>query len=258
MTYATNINQASTPSFPLLSVQNLTVGYSGLTVIRDLSIDVHEGEVVALIGANGAGKTTTLSVIMGLLRHQAGSISLNGKSVGALPVEQRVARGLSLVQEGRQVVPQLSVLENLQIGAFLRRDSRIDSDLDQIYHRFPRLAERAAQPAGLLSGGEQQMLAMGRALMARPRVLLLDEPSMGLAPLIIAQIFEIIADLNRGGTTILLVEQNANQALRLAHRAYVIEQGRIGLAGTGADVAADPAVVQAYLGGVPTREQLAA
>ncbi|VFR20928.1 Branched-chain amino acid transport ATP-binding protein LivF (TC 3.A.1.4.1) [plant metagenome] len=233
----------------LLSVRGLTVAYGGLTVLHGLDLDVRPGEVVALIGANGAGKTTTLSSLLGLLRPCAGSVRFEGRPLDGLRVEQRVARGISLVQEGRQVVPQLTVAENLAIGAYLRRDKDgVQADLAQVHEMFPRLRERQGQHAGLLSGGEQQMLAIGRALMARPRLLLLDEPSMGLAPLIIERIFEIIAAIREAGTTILLVEQNARQALALADHAYVIEHGRVKLHGPGRQVASNPAVIEAYLG----------
>ncbi|WP_454726849.1 MULTISPECIES: ABC transporter ATP-binding protein [Cupriavidus] len=233
----------------LLSVQGLSVAYGALAVVHDVSLAVREGEIVALIGANGAGKTTILSTLMGLVPATAGHIAFDGARFDGLAVERRVARGVSLVQEGRQTVPGLSVAENLRIGAYLRRDAQVDADLARIHALFPRLEERAAQLAGSLSGGEQQMLAIGRALMARPRLLLLDEPSMGLAPRIIAAIFDIIADIRAAGTTILLVEQNAREALALADRAYVLEQGRIVLTGSGTQVAADPAVLAAYLGG---------
>ncbi|WP_020203878.1 ATP-binding cassette domain-containing protein [Cupriavidus sp. WS] len=233
----------------MLAVQGLSVAYGALAVVHDVSLEVREGEIVALIGANGAGKTTILSALMGLVPATAGRIAFDGARFDGLAVERRVARGVSLVQEGRQTVPGLSVAENLRIGAYLRRDAQVEADIARIYALFPRLEEREKQLAGSLSGGEQQMLAIGRALMARPRLLLLDEPSMGLAPRIIAAIFDIIADIRSTGTTILLVEQNAREALALADRAYVLEQGRIVLAGTGPQVASDPAVLAAYLGG---------
>jgi len=233
----------------MLAVQGLSVAYGALAVVHDVSLEVREGEIVALIGANGAGKTTILSALMGLVPATAGRIAFDGARFDGLAVERRVARGVSLVQEGRQTVPGLSVAENLRIGAYLRRDAQVEADIARIYALFPRLGEREKQLAGSLSGGEQQMLAIGRALMARPRLLLLDEPSMGLAPRIIAAIFDIIADIRSTGTTILLVEQNAREALALADRAYVLEQGRIVLAGTGPQVASDPAVLAAYLGG---------
>lgn len=235
---------------PLLSVQGLTVGYGQIDAVHGVSLDVFPGQVVALIGANGAGKTSTLNGLMGLLPRCSGRIVFEGEAVEHLSVEKRVARGISLVQEGRQIVPQLTVAENLAMGAYLRRDvAQVNVDEDWVYHLFPRLKERREQHAGLLSGGEQQMLAMSRALMARPKLLLLDEPSMGLAPLIITHIFEIIGQLNKAGTTILLVEQNARQALALAHHAYVLEQGRIRLSGLATKVASDPVVLDAYLGG---------
>ncbi|QET04316.1 ABC transporter ATP-binding protein [Cupriavidus pauculus] len=233
----------------LLSVAGLSAAYGKRAVLHGVSLEVRQGEIVALVGANGAGKTTTLSAIMGLLPAVSGTVSFDGTSFGDLAVERRVARGISLVQEGRQTVPQLTVAENLAIGAYLRRDRDVAADVAHVYALFPRLAERHRQPAGTLSGGEQQMLAIGRALMARPRLLLLDEPSMGLAPKIIAQIFRIIEQIRAEGTTVLLVEQNAREALAMADRAYVLEQGRVVLSGDGATVAADPAVLDAYLGG---------
>lgn len=234
---------------PLLSVRGLTLAYDALEVVHGVDLTVHAGEVVALIGANGAGKTTVLSALMGLLPVRRGEIHFRGEALQRLATEKRVARGISLVPEGRQVVPQLSVEENLIIGAYTRRDREQQADIERIYALFPRLQERRRQAAGLMSGGEQQMLAIGRALMARPALLLLDEPSMGLAPLIIEQIFGIIADIKATGTTVLLVEQNAKKALSLSDRAYVLEQGRISLSGSAADVAANPAVLAAYLGG---------
>ncbi|CAG2138624.1 ABC transporter ATP-binding protein [Cupriavidus plantarum] len=240
----------------LLSVSGLSAAYGKRAVLHGISLEVRQGEIVALVGANGAGKTTTLSAIMGLLPAVSGSIEFDGTSflgqtepAAGLAVERRVARGISLVQEGRQTVPQLTVAENLAIGAYLRRDADVAADIAHLYALFPRLAERRRQLAGTLSGGEQQMLAIGRALMARPRLLLLDEPSMGLAPKIIAQIFRIIEQIRAEGTTVLLVEQNAREALAMADRAYVLEQGRVVLSGDGATVAADPAVLDAYLGG---------
>ncbi|ALM86825.1 ABC transporter ATP-binding protein [Bordetella sp. N] len=233
----------------MLSVSGASVAYDALEVVHDVDLEVRAGEVVAVIGANGAGKTTLLSAIMGLLPLRKGAIVLRDERVDGLPTERRVARGISLVPEGRQIVPQLSVAENLIIGAYARRDKEVDQDRERIYERFPRLKERERQLAGLLSGGEQQMLAIGRALMARPAILLLDEPSMGLAPLIIEQIFDIISAIKAAGTTVLLVEQNARKALARADWAYVLEQGRVTLSDTAQRIAANPAVLTAYLGG---------
>jgi branched-chain amino acid transport system ATP-binding protein len=232
----------------LLAVRQLVAGYGPLNVVHDVSLAIRTSEVVALIGANGAGKTTILSALMGLIPVRSGDITFAGTTIQTLPTERRVARGIALVPEGRQIVPQLTVSENMRMGAYLRRDSEINTDLDWIYTLFPRLRERARQKGGSLSGGEQQMLAIGRALMTRPRLLLLDEPSMGLAPIVIGQIFDILAEIKASGTTILLVEQNAHQALQLADRAYVLEQGRIAAHGTGSEIASDPAILHAYLG----------
>jgi branched-chain amino acid transport system ATP-binding protein len=239
----------------LLSVRNLVVGYGPSDVVHGVTLSIRSAEVVALIGANGAGKTTILSALMGLLPTRAGEIRFAGHAIQSIKPDRRVARGMVLVPEGRQIVPQMSVSENLRIGAYLRRDAEIDADQDRIYAMFPRLKERAKQKGGLLSGGEQQMLAIGRALMSRPRLLLLDEPSMGLAPIIIAQIFDILADIKASGTTVLLVEQNAHQALQLADRAYVLEQGRISASGTGPEIAADPSILHAYLGAPSQRSR---
>ncbi|WP_373288189.1 ABC transporter ATP-binding protein [Chelatococcus reniformis] len=232
----------------MLALTGLEVGYGQVAAVRGIDLTVHEGEIVALIGGNGAGKTTTLSAIAGLLKPRAGSIALRGEAIAGEPPERLVGRGMSLVQEGRQVVPQLTVQENLCIGAYLRRGDT-DVDLERIYGIFPRLKERHGQPAGSLSGGEQQMLAIGRALMARPSLLLLDEPSMGLAPLVIERIFEVIRQINEEDVTIVLVEQQAVQALRIAHRAYVLENGSIRLSGPAAEIRENPAVIDAYLGG---------
>jgi len=238
---------------PLLSIENLSVSYGAVTALHGVDIDVHDGEIVALIGSNGAGKTTTLSAIAGLLRPDAGHVRLRGDDITAIRPDQLVARGLSMVQEGRQVVPHLTVIENLLVGAYLRKDDGVDADLDRIFAIFPRLQERRLQHAGSLSGGEQQMLAIGRALMARPKILLLDEPSMGLAPLVINRIFDVIRNINNSGVTVVLVEQNATQALRIADRAYVLEKGRIRLSGTAANVRRNPAIVESYLGGQKRR-----
>ncbi len=242
-----------TPVVPLLSISDLTVSYGAVTALHGINIDVHEGEVVALIGSNGAGKTTTLSTMVGLLRPDAGAVRLRGEVITGVRPDRLVGRGLSLVQEGRQVVPHLTVSENLSVGAYLRTDDGVQADRDRIFEIFPRLTERSQQAAGSLSGGEQQMLAIARALMARPKVLLLDEPSMGLAPLVISRIFDVIQDINRSGVTIVLVEQNATEALRVAHRAYVLEKGRVRLSGSAAAIRRDPIVVEAYLGGSKQR-----
>ncbi|NLE19119.1 MAG: ABC transporter ATP-binding protein, partial [Propioniciclava sp.] len=202
-----------------------------------------------LIGANGAGKTTTLRTVSGLVKPRAGQVLVDGKDVTRLSAQARVKRGLVQVPEGRRVFPQMSVLENLELGAYLRKDKGVAGDLDDVFARFPRLADRRKQHAGTLSGGEQQMLAIGRALMSRPRILLLDEPSMGLAPLLVQEIFSIVGEINAGGTTVLLVEQNANMALQVADRGYVLETGRIVLAGTAAELTSTDEVKRAYLGG---------
>jgi branched-chain amino acid transport system ATP-binding protein len=232
----------------LLEVRALKVAYGGINAVRGIDLTVANGEMVALIGANGAGKTTTLKAICGLLRH-SGTVHLRGEDVSNFPAHRLVERGLALVPEGRGVFGRLTVRENLQMGAYIRRDkAEIAADLERIYALFPRLAERRNQTGGTLSGGEQQMLAIGRALMSSPKLLLLDEPSMGLAPMLIQQIFNIITEISKQGTTILVVEQNAQQALSRADRAYVMETGRIVKQGTGKDLLTDPAVKEAYLG----------
>lgn len=234
----------------MFEIRDLEVNFGGIQALKGISLRVDEGEIVTLIGANGAGKTTTLRTSSGLERPAGGSIHLNGQEITKLSARDRVRRGLVQVPEGRRVFPAMSVLENLELGAFLRKDrGRIAKDIDQVYQRFPVLADRRSQLAGTLSGGEQQMLAMGRALMASPKVLLLDEPSMGLAPLFVQEIFDIIVAINQSGTTILLVEQNANMALQVAHRAYVMETGRIVLSGDASQLQATEEVRRAYLGG---------
>jgi branched-chain amino acid transport system ATP-binding protein len=225
----------------------LTAGYGAAPVLRAVTLTVRPAQIVAVLGANGAGKTTLLNTIAGLLRPSAGTIRLSGSTIGGLAPERIVRAGLSLVPEGRQVIAPLSVEENLQVGAYGRKGSAADT-LAAIYDRFPRLKERRRQPAGLLSGGEQQMLAIGRAMMAGPSVLLLDEPSMGLAPLIVSEIFALLGDLNGQGMAILLVEQNARKALALAARGYVLEGGRIVLEGPSSELSNSPAIVDAYLG----------
>ena len=234
----------------MLSVKNLNVHYGVIHALKDISLEVNDGEIVTLIGANGAGKTTTLRTISGLQKATDGDILLNGQSIVHVPAPKRVKMGISQVPEGRRIFPEMSVLENLEMGAFLRKDrAYIKKDMEGVYERFPILGRRKKQLAGTLSGGEQQMLAMGRALMSRPKILLLDEPSMGLAPLLVKEIFDIIKDINNAGTTILLVEQNANMALSIAHRGYVIETGSIVLSGTGKELANSDEVKKAYLGG---------
>jgi branched-chain amino acid transport system ATP-binding protein len=233
----------------LLEIDNITLLYGRIQALHGISVGVEQGEIVALIGANGAGKSTTMRAVSGLRPIAGGHIRFNGEDITKLRADLRTVRGISQAPEGRGIFPGMSVLENLEMGAYTRRDSAaIKSDLDRVYGLFPRLKERYKQVGGTLSGGEQQMLTIGRALMARPKLLLLDEPSMGLAPMLIQQIFSIITEINAQGTTILLVEQNAQQALSRAHRAYVLETGRIVKTGTGAELLHDPAVKDAYLG----------
>lgn len=232
----------------MLKVQELQVNYGGIRAVKNISFEVPDGSIVTLVGANGAGKSTTLRTIAGQVKAQAGSITYNGEELLGKPSDEIVKRGITLVPEGRRVFPDMTVLENMKIGAYLRRE-KLDNDIEWCYELFPRLKERHWQLAGTLSGGEQQMLAMGRALMSRPRLLMLDEPSMGLAPILVQQIFDIIRELHAAGTTILLVEQNAQAALSVADRAYVLETGSISLSGTGAELMASDAVRKAYLGG---------
>ncbi|MBR3574395.1 MAG: ABC transporter ATP-binding protein [Lachnospiraceae bacterium] len=233
----------------VLKVENLHVYYGSIHAIKGVSFEVGKGEIVTLIGANGAGKSTTLNTVGGLLKPREGSIEFEGKSILGVAPHKVVSEGMALCPEGRRVFAQLSVKENLEMGAYTRPASEIPETLEKVYEQFPRLKERETQMAGTLSGGEQQMLAMGRALMSKPRLLMLDEPSMGLAPILVDQIFEIIETLNKAGTTILLVEQNAQMALSIAHRAYVLETGRIVNTGTGKDLLNDDSVKKAYLGG---------
>ncbi|WP_324824398.1 ABC transporter ATP-binding protein [Sinanaerobacter sp. ZZT-01] len=234
----------------MLEIKDLNVHYGVIHALKNISLAVNDGEIVTLIGANGAGKTTTLRTISGLKKITSGEIILDGKQIGSLSAPQRVLLGLSQVPEGRRIFPEMSVLENLEMGAFLRKDKEeIRKDMQNVYERFPILGDRKKQMAGTLSGGEQQMLAMGRALMSRPKILLLDEPSMGLAPLLVREIFEIIKDINKSGTTVLLVEQNASMALSIAHRGYVIETGSIVLTGSGEELMKSNEVQKAYLGG---------
>jgi branched-chain amino acid transport system ATP-binding protein len=235
----------------MLLVRDINVYYGGgIHALKDLSISVEQGEIVTLIGANGAGKSTTLNCICGLVRSQGGCISLKGVDITRLPAHRVVAAGISQVPEGRRVFANLTVEVNLELGAYLRKDRRaVTRDMKRVYDLFPRLAERRQQLAGTLSGGEQQMLAIGRGLMSAPQLLLLDEPSMGLAPLLVKEIFRIVQDINRAGTTILLVEQNARMALSIAHRGYVLETGRVVLVGTADSLSAMDEVRKAYLGG---------
>ena len=235
---------------PMLRIADLNVYYGAIHALKGISLEVHQGEIVTLIGANGAGKSTTLRTISGLIAPKSGAVDFEGQGIAGLGAHDIVRRGISQVPEGRRIFADMTVLENLELGAFIRNDKDgIASDMEMVFTRFPRLKERISQQAGTLSGGEQQMLAMGRALMSRPRLLLLDEPSMGLAPLLIKEIFSIIVDINKAGTTILLVEQNANMALSIANRAYVLETGRITLSGGAKDLAASEEVRKAYLGG---------
>ena len=232
----------------MLKVNDINVYYGAIHAIKGVSFEVHEGEVVTLIGANGAGKSTILKTVAGLLTSRTGSVEFLDHKLGAIPPHKVVPLGLALVPEGRQVFLQMTVEENLEMGAFTRPNSEIEAGIADVYQRFPRLKERRKQIAGTLSGGEQQMLAMGRALMSKPKLLMLDEPSMGLAPILVDQIFDIIKELHAHGTTILLVEQNAQMALSVADRGYVLETGKIVTSGTGAELLEDEAVKKAYLG----------
>lgn len=234
----------------MLEIKNLDVYYGVIHALKDISIEVNQGEIVTLIGANGAGKTTTLRTISGLIKPKNGTILFNGEDIKDISAQEVVKKGLSHVPEGRHVFPDMTVLENLELGAYLRRDKKnIKEDMKNVFSRFPILEKRLKQNAGTLSGGEQQMLAIGRALMSRPKLLLMDEPSMGLAPLLVKEIFSIIEDINKQGTTILLVEQNAHMALSIAHRAYVLETGSIVIKGTGKELAQSEEIKKAYLGG---------
>jgi branched-chain amino acid transport system ATP-binding protein len=234
----------------MLKIDNINVYYGAIHAIKGISLEVNEGEIVTLIGANGAGKSTILRTVSGLLKPKTGEINFEGKNIAGMPAQNIVKLGISQVPEGRRVFANMTVLENLELGAYIRSDKQgIKDDMNVVFERFPRLSERLTQLAGTLSGGEQQMLAMGRALMSRPRLLLLDEPSMGLAPLLVKEIFSIIKDINATGTTILLVEQNANMALSIANTAYVLETGRITLSGSAKELAASEEIRKAYLGG---------
>lgn len=234
----------------LLEVKGLEVYYGVIQALKGIDFEVNEGEIVTLIGANGAGKTTTMQSVIGLIPPKAGAVSFEGKEITHLPCHKIVSLGMSQVPEGRRIFQELTVYQNLLMGAYIQKDKKaIKEDIEKIYARFPRLEERKNQIAGTLSGGEQQMLAMGRALMSRPKLLMLDEPSMGLSPLLVDEVFTIIKDLNKEGTTVLLVEQNAGKSLAISNRAYVLENGRIVLSGTGEELLQSEEVKKAYLGG---------
>ena len=242
------MTEATSPT-PLLDVRGIDVAYGGIRAVRQLNLHVHPGELVALIGANGAGKSTTLRAICGLVPLAAGSIHYQGQSLAGQPVHSMVRQGLVMVPEGRGIFPQLTIEENLYMGAYTRTDKDgVAQDLEGVFTRFPRLAERRTQTAGTLSGGEQQMLAMGRAILSQPKLLLLDEPTMGLAPIMVDKIFEVIADISQRGVTILLIEQNARLALEVSQRGYVLESGELTLQGPAHDLLHDPKVRAAYLG----------
>lgn len=231
----------------ILEIKDLVVSYGGIEAVKGITMDVPKGEIVTLIGANGAGKSTTLKTIAGIVKPQSAQILFNGQNITGLSPDNIVKAGITLVPEGRRVFPNLTVKENLRIGAYLRKDS-LDADFEYVYSLFPRLKEREWQLAGTLSGGEQQMLAVGRALMARPSLIMMDEPSLGLAPLVVKSIFDIIKEINRNGITVLLIEQNANMALQAAHTAYVLETGKITMSGKGSELIQDERIKEAYLG----------
>lgn len=231
----------------LLSIRDLKVNYGGIEAVKGISFDVPEGQIVTLIGANGAGKSSTLRTIAGLVKPKSGSITYAGEDITGKDPTSIVTKGITLVPEGRRIFPDLTVKENLKLGAYIRKDDLTD-DLNWVYDLFPRLKEREWQAGGTLSGGEQQMLAVGRALMSRPKIMMMDEPSLGLAPLVVRGIFDIIKEVNKRGVTVLLIEQNANMALKTAHLGYVLETGRITMSGTGAELLADESVKTAYLG----------
>lgn len=233
----------------MLSLKGIVSGYGSITAVKSIDMNVKKGSIVSLIGANGAGKSTTMKTIMGLITPNAGEITFEGKNITGMKTHNIVKSGISLVPEGRQILQDMSVYENLEMGAFTRTDNEIESDIKRVFKRFPILDERSYQMGGTLSGGQQQMLAIGRALMARPKLLLLDEPSMGLAPLVVNEIFETIKEISAEGTTVLLVEQNVRQALKIANYAYVLENGKISLHGEAQSIANDPRVMEAYLGG---------
>ena len=231
----------------MLKIENLCVNYGGIEAVKGISLEVPDGSIITLVGANGAGKSTTLRSIVGLVKAGSGSITLDGEELLGMDTTDIVAKGITLVPEGRRVFPDMTVLENLKIGAYLRKDNLKD-DIERIYDLFPRLRERSWQAAGTLSGGEQQMLAVGRALMSKPKLIMMDEPSLGLAPIIVQGIFSIIREINKQGTTVLLIEQNANMALKTADYGYVMETGRISLQGTGEELLANEQVKELYLG----------
>ncbi len=231
----------------ILEIKNLSVSYGGIEAIKNISFDVEEGKIVTLIGSNGAGKSSTLRSIAGIVKAKHGEVLFEGKNILGMSPDQIVKAGITLVPEGRKVFPNLTVLENLKIGAYLRKGN-VNSDIEYVYSLFPRLKERSWQLAGTLSGGEQQMLAVGRALMAKPKLIMMDEPSLGLAPLVVKGIFDIIEQINKEGITVLLIEQNANMALKAAHNAFVMQTGKITMSGTGAELLANDEVKEAYLG----------
>ncbi len=234
----------------VLSLNNIDAYYGAIHALKGVSLEVEDGEIVTLIGSNGAGKTTTLKTISGLLKPKKGEIRFRGEQINSLPAHEVAARGIAHAPEGRKIFPRLTVQENLEMGAFRIRDqARITHSMNNVFELFPRLKERRRQKGGTLSGGEQQMLAIGRALMSEPSILLLDEPSMGLAPMLVEHIFQVITELKERGITILLVEQNAHKALKIAHRGYVLQNGEVALSGSGADLLNDPMVIEAYLGG---------
>lgn len=233
----------------MLAIRDINVFYGAIQALNNVSIDVAQGEIVAIIGSNGAGKSTLLRTISGMIRPRTGTITFKGEEIHETAAHKIVKMGISHSPEGRRIFTNMSVLENLQLGAIIRKDAEIASDMEAIMKRFPRLRERIKQNAGTLSGGEQQMLAIGRALMSRPQLLLLDEPSLGLAPNLVTEIFRIVTDINADGTTVLIVEQNANRSLEIAHRAYVLETGEIVLSDTGKNLLTNPKVKEAYLGG---------
>ena len=233
----------------LLQVENVNVYYGSIHAIKNISLQVNEGEIVTLIGANGAGKSTTLNTIAGLLKPKTGSVTFDGHVISGMSANKIVPLGMALCPEGRRIFQHMTVRENLEMGGYSRPKSETETSIEEVFERFPRLKERRKQIAGTLSGGEQQMLAMSRALMSHPKLMMLDEPSMGLAPILVDQVFDIIKELHKAGTTILLVEQNARKALQIADRAYVLETGAITLSGTGAELASSDAVKNAYLGG---------
>ena len=231
----------------MLKIENLIVNYGGIEAVKGISLEVPDGSIITLVGANGAGKSTTLRSIVGLVKARSGSITLDGEELLGQDTTEIVSKGITLVPEGRHVFPDMTVLENLRIGAYLRKD-KLSDDIERVYNLFPRLKERSWQAAGTLSGGEQQMLAVGRALMSKPKIIMMDEPSLGLAPIIVQGIFDIIRQINKEGTTVLLIEQNANMALKVADYGYVMETGRISLTGTGAELLANEQVKELYLG----------